>query len=422
MVLYSFARRLNARRKSYLKYRAGLSLSPVRRIERVAPVPGKRLVAMSFDDGPCALDFDGSGVALTQSLVGSLRQYGATASFDIIGSTGENYPDRKGVPGSFQFGGVAYDHYPCFDQDVLGGAVNQPELIRAILDGGNELTNHSYSHRLFGPKHVVYSSRKNLRSLDEVTEDLLRLHRYIRDTFGYEMKLARPPHYVDKILGGSSAYDAYRLLGYQYMAASYDGGGWQPQDSYEQEVESMVAPLNALLEQDPEALNGQIIFQKDGCNMALRAPIKDALPKQLKLLREYGYQVMSVSELLEHSCFEDLAPDDPSFPWAKRLANAGHITAYKNNTFHGERIITLEEFLLMSLNPERFHSNPRFQKRDLLRQAKADLGVDLKDASGNNLLNLALAKGIPVNESAFKDKPSVTRADAAELLAGMVKL
>lgn len=114
MVLYQIAQGVNAKRKQYIKRQAGKVLSPVRRIERVHPPRKGRVVAMTFDDGPCAGSFSGAEKGLTESLLDILREAGATASFDVIGTTAENYPDRQGEKGSFQFGGVRYDHYPCF--------------------------------------------------------------------------------------------------------------------------------------------------------------------------------------------------------------------------------------------------------------------------------------------------------------------
>ena len=104
--------------------------------------------------------------------------------------------------------------------------------------------------------------------------------------YGYHIRLSRPPHYVDGIRGGFTSYDAYALMGYQYMAASFDGAGWLPLDSYEAEVEATWRPMEKILLEDPDYFRGQIIFQKDGFNMARRAPVADGLDKQLQLLTD----------------------------------------------------------------------------------------------------------------------------------------
>lgn len=421
MVLYNLARKVNAKRKQHKKAQAGKILSPVRRIERVCPPKQGRYVAMTFDDGPCAGSFQGAEHGLTEALLDALRAAGATVSFDIIGTTAENYPDTEGKSGDFTWSGVQYDHYPRFGEDAQAGAFAQKELVAKILADGHELTNHSCTHRLFGPMRAVYGTRKHFETLDEVTGDLMRLHNFIRDEFHYEMKLSRPPHYIDAIPSGGTAYDAYRIMGYQYMAASFDGDGWRPAESFEKEAERMVRPLREALEADPDSLNGQIIFQKDGCNMALRAPVAVALPRQLALLREYGYHVVSVSELLELSPFEDLATDSPAMPYVRRLLDAGHAVGYQNNTFHPERRITVDEFYMMAADPAALRAARPMQRGDLAQLAAQSVDFSLRDASGNALLDLAMARGVDVDEKKLKDRAAVTREDAAALLAGMVK-
>lgn len=413
--LYNFARSINHKRKELLWQQNGKRLSAVRRIERVHPIPGKRLVAMTFDDGPCAKDFMGRGKGLTQSILDTMAQYGAHGTFDVIGTTEDNYPDQAGEPGSSAFGGVKFDHYPCFGEDLLAGVKHQPELVRRMIDEGHELASHTWQHRIFGRKRFLYGKRVPLRSMDEVIEDLRTLHAYLQDQFSYELKLGRPPHYVDAVTGGGSAYDAYRQMGYQYLAASFDGDGWRPGSDYDDEVEKMLAPMRRALEEDPDALSGQIIFQKDGCNMNLRTPVEDALPAQLRLLAEHGYQVVTVSALLDQSPFLDLSPASPALPYVKELLARGHMVGYQNNTFHGERPLTRQEALLMLADG----ASVRVGGGDLAARAAARYG--LRSVAGNALLDLAAAEGIAVDEAGFKDKAEVRREDAVQLLAGLVQ-
>lgn len=81
-------------------------------------------------------------------------------------------------------------------------------------------------------------------------------------------------------------------------------------------------PWSCARAENPDCLCGQIIFQKDGYNMARRSPVADALPKQLALLKEYGYRVVTVSELLTMCPFADLSPESPVF--APREGAAGY--------------------------------------------------------------------------------------------------
>lgn len=163
------------------KERAGAYLSPVRRIERIKTE--KRVCAMTFDDGPCRLPGSPSedGKPLTLSLLETLERFGARGTFDVVGDTSGNYPDKAGKEGSADWGGVRFDHYPDFQKDANGGAQNCPELVKRILDGGHEITSHSYSHVLFGPKPLVYGSREPLPGLDAVVADLQKLDALLKN-------------------------------------------------------------------------------------------------------------------------------------------------------------------------------------------------------------------------------------------------
>lgn len=297
-----------------------------RRLERVKT--DKRICAMTFDDGPmdmpAAPDRFG-GKALTDVLLDTLAEYGAKGTFDVVGDTSENYPDTAGKLGSAAWGGIKFDHYPDLGCDDKGGAVHNERLIRRILDEGHQITNHGYRHIIFGKKPFVYGNREYLGGIDEALADLNRLHTLMQEKFGYTLTMSRPPHYVDKMNGGFTSYDVYDSMGYAYMAASFDGAGWLPstnpdtEAALEAEVNAMVEPMRKALEKDPDFFCGQIIFQKDGYNMAKRTPVAFGLAKQLELLREYGYSVVTVEELMKESPFEDLGRDDPLFNKLYRL-------------------------------------------------------------------------------------------------------
>lgn len=342
---------LHGLHKRYRLRNLGRYLSPVRRITRVAPVPGRRLVAMTFDDGPTAAPCrPGSSKGLTATILDALAAYGARGTFDVIGTTAENYPDEEGRLNTVYWSGVKYDHYPEFGQDRLAGVVNQPELVRRMLAEGHELANHGYRHIAFGPPPRPYRARQYLANFAAVVEDIRLLHDLVQNEFGYTMLLARPPHYIDWTADGKSAYTAYAAFGYNYLAASFDGGGWKPScGSYARDVEAMVNAVRQALARDPEALNGQIIFQKDGYNMSKESPVADALPQQLEILRRYDYEVVTVSELLELSPFTDLPCDHFAFPAAKKLLEAGYLVAYQDNSFRPNRYLTRAELAAMLL-------------------------------------------------------------------------
>lgn len=342
-----YAKKLKHRFQDEIRARTPVYLSPVRRIEQVAL--RERVCAMTFDDGPCRLPANPTrtGKPLTLDLVETLERFGAKGTFDIVGDTSGNYPDHPGKEGSAYWGGVAYDHYPDFGKDADGGARHCPELVERILSGGHEITSHTWAHILYGPKPLVYGGRKPLSGLDAVTDDLTMMDAFMQSHYGYKIRLSRPPHYVDGTKDGFSAYDAHARMGYQYLAASFDGAGWLPLGSYDDEVAAMVRPMERALEENPDALCGQIIFQKDGYNMARRSPVADGLAQQLALLKKYGYRVVTVSELMDMCPFFDVSPEDALYLPAKKLLDAGFCVCYRDNTVRADAPMTRGELAMM---------------------------------------------------------------------------
>lgn len=342
-------------------------LSYTRRIERIKTA--RRVCAMTFDDGPMDLpaapDRFG-GRSLTDVLLDTLAEFGARGTFDVIGDTSENYPDAAGKAGGAAWGGVKFDHYPDIGKDSQGGAAHCERLIRRMLDEGHQITNHGYRHIIFGKKPFVYGAREYLGGVDKAADDLRRLHQLMADRYGYEITMTRPPHYVDIMQDGFTSYDVCDRLGYQYMAASFDGAGWLPSAlpdedaALEAEVNAMVEPVKRALEKDPDFFCGQIIFQKDGYNMAKRTPVAFGLRKQLELLKEYGYQVVTVAELMEESPFADLDRGDPLFDKLCRLQKSRAV-AYSDNRVRLDQVMTWGE-LAMLMAPKKEAMNLRWAK------------------------------------------------------------
>ena len=102
------AKKVKHRYDARIKAKTPVTLSPVRRLERVAT--DERIVAMTFDDGPCRLPANPDrfgGKPLTLVLMETLEKYGAKGTFDVIGDTSGNYPDKAGKEGSATWGGTA---------------------------------------------------------------------------------------------------------------------------------------------------------------------------------------------------------------------------------------------------------------------------------------------------------------------------
>lgn len=359
MRLYTLARKVNHRIKQKRREDAGKYLSPVRRLEKFSVPVGEKVVSMTFDDGPMNMpanptpDPKYENWGLTKILIDIMGEYEARGTFNVVGTTEYNYPDKQGMIHKPTWSGVKHDHYPQFGKDQYAGAKNQKELIKALIDNGHEISNHGYKHILFGKNHLVYGSREHFSNIYEVVSDLRQLHDLLKTEFNYDIMMSRPPHYIDKIPDGFTSYDAYALMKYDYLAASFDGGGWLPTvGDYKEDVRRMVEPLENALKNDANALDGQIIFQKDGYNMSLMTPVATALKEQLEILKRYGYKVIPVRELKEKYPFEDFCDTSKNFEIARDLDQKGYIIGYKTNEFKPDKELTIGEMVMMTLTKD----------------------------------------------------------------------
>ena len=391
-------------------------ISYTRRIERVNTQ--ERICAMTFDDGPMDLPAAPDqfhGRALTDLILDALAEFDAKGTFDVIGDTSMNYPDKAGKEGSAAWGGVRYDHYPDIHQDEHGGVVHNDRLIRRMLAEGHQITNHGYRHILFGKKAFVYGKRVHYGSVHSAVGDLKRLDQLMREKYNYVITMGRPPHYVDGLNGGFTSYDVYDRMGYQYLAASFDGAGWLPsgkkdREALEAEIVAMTNPVREALEKDPDFFCGQIIFQKDGYNMARRTPVAWGLPLQLEILHQYGYQVVTVAELMEECPFADVGRDNPLFEKMARLAKRRGVV-YSDNKLRLENHMTMGE-LAMLLAPVDEASDLRWAKmRRSKRRVHPYFGA-LAWCSRERILPRSVKPDAPVTElphGIFDDTKTYTR-------------
>lgn len=81
--------------------------------------------------------------------------------------------------------------------------------------------------------------------------------------------------------------------------------------------------------------------------MALRTPVTVGLRKQLELLTNAGYRVVTVQELLNYSPFADVGADDPDFEAFRALAET-HAVAYSDNTLRPDQPMTCGEFAMLA--------------------------------------------------------------------------
>jgi peptidoglycan/xylan/chitin deacetylase (PgdA/CDA1 family) len=138
---------------------------------RVAAARGGR-VALTFDDGP---------TPLTPDYLSVLAQYGARATFFLVGKH----------------------------------CVESPNLVQAIVDAGHEVAGHGYTHRRF--------SRLSAR---ELGDELEQTHRLLPSD-GRKRPFVRPPH------GDISVGSTLKTLttGFTTVLWSYDSGDWATQQA-----------------------------------------------------------------------------------------------------------------------------------------------------------------------------------------------
>jgi len=147
-----------------------------------------------------------------------------------------------------------------------------PEFPKRLVAEGHEIASH-------GNEHVNYSER----SKEWVKNDIMTAHEAIKEVTGVSPKLIRTPNgdWNEMVL------ETAQELGYKVIQWSDDSLDWMKDRSVEQIV-------NRVLE---KAHPGAIILMhaSDTCD---RTP--EALPKVIDGLRDKGYKLVTVSELLKY--------------------------------------------------------------------------------------------------------------------------
>lgn len=192
----------------------------------------EKLVAFTFDDGPNPLP------EKTPALLKTLRDEGVKATFFVVGSRAEAYP----------------------------------ELVRAIDRDGHELANHSYTH----PNLTFLSA-------DAVRKELCRTSVVVRDLTGKRPRFYRPP---GGNFNGATA-DAASALGMH--------GAYWTVDAYKFENAPFTADdvTNYVLK---KVRPGSIILLHNAPANTIQA-----LPAIFRALREQGYEFTTMRELVDRS-------------------------------------------------------------------------------------------------------------------------
>ena len=153
---------------------------------------------------------------------------------------------------------------------MTGGWVEKfPDDVKAIYEAGHDLGNHSENH-------------KNMSQLsdEEKTQELMKVHNKVKELTGVEMNLFRPPYgdYDDAVILNATGNGYYTI---QWDVDSLD---WKDYG-----VDSIIdTVLN-----HKNLGNGSIILCHNGAKYT-----KDALDAMITGLKEKGYEIVPVSELI----------------------------------------------------------------------------------------------------------------------------
>lgn len=188
----------------------------------------KKRVALTFDDGP--------HYKYTAEILDILDEYGAKATFFVVGELAERYP----------------------------------ELILRELSEGHEIGNHTWSH----PK------MKKLTT-STLRQELIKTEELLNEIADYRPKLFRPPEGAFSPLAEKTAEN----IDYEIILWTVDTRDWAhtPVDKIVDNVMKNTLP-------------GSIILCHDF--IGRDSPTPDAIRQFIPKLIEEGYEFVTVSELL----------------------------------------------------------------------------------------------------------------------------
>ena len=228
--------------------------------QSIEPADGRRLVAITFDDGPDPI--------YTPQYLDILARYGAKATFFDLGSH-------------------------------IDAGADYVTLAKRCVQEGHQVASHTYSH-------------SDLLTLDDAarTDEMTRSLEAVSNACGTSTDVIRPPYgnfYGSSFLaylrsGGNLAYTAYWGLDSQDWDIA--GQGYGVEDGAAKIVSNCTEVTGATLADNPEAFNGSIILMHDGGGDRERDVI--ALPQIIEAYQAQGFEFVTMNELLA-SC--DTFPD-----------------------------------------------------------------------------------------------------------------
>lgn len=137
-----------------------------------------------------------------------------------------------------------------------------PQLVQQIIADGHILANHCTTH----PDLPTLS-------IDKIVDQIMNVHNYVKDTFGYEMKLFRPPsgYYSEQV------WAIAQSLGYRSYNWSFTYRDWDTDDQ---------SDPDSVLDEMMHAIHSGAIYQLH----AISATNVAVLPDFIDSVREAGYE------------------------------------------------------------------------------------------------------------------------------------
>lgn len=197
-----------------------------------------KAVALTFDDGPSP--------TWTPKILEALRKAKAKATFFMLGEHAEKYPD----------------------------------VARQVVKEGHEVGNHTYDHHVL----LYYTPQ-------ELEDEIKKAERVIKEVTGYTTRLIRPP----KAWLTDKEKKQIAELGYKVVLWSLNSKDWVTFDDMyiRKYILRHVQPGDIILFHDSGGT-----FSTEGGD---RHETVGAIPRLVEQLRERGYEIVTVSELLRMS-------------------------------------------------------------------------------------------------------------------------
>ena len=150
----------------------------------------------------------------------------------------------------------------------------QPEVAQKVINAGCEIGNHSYNHCWFNAPTYT--------AADKVREELVKTQQVIKDKTGFTPVLFRSPYfkYTDTLFG---VLDELQLPAVDACVGAAD---WEKTATRAQVFERVTTKVSP----------GSIVVLHSFAPCTLQA-----LPDIIKFLKDNGYEMVTVSELIKNS-------------------------------------------------------------------------------------------------------------------------